>query len=265
MISYIMTKSTSPHLIKEVEHSIKIFLSMTHRFEILQDNDSSRKYHWVSKSNYLSLLNLPRQMELYGPLRLYWEGGYCGEGIIQDIKGILNHGLSLGWQKNTLKKLYINRSLTFLVDENNSNIDTTKNFNDIDRNYKRYGRTESIVEKFQNHLPLSMIFSKKGVYYIAIDKKLSIQIIKKKYTHNHGGMDFFSWELADNDMLSTPSREDIKSYCLLLPKVDNDQIDILIQQNQRIYGSINSDWQELVRHKGFTTPFNISTDDIMSN
>ena len=59
-------------------------------------------------------------MELYGPLRLYWEGGYRGEGIIQDIKGIINHGLTSGWQRNTLKKFYNNRALSFLAEECNS-------------------------------------------------------------------------------------------------------------------------------------------------
>ena len=100
MISLIMTDHTSPSLIEQVEHSIKLFLSLTHRLEVVQEKNDTRKYKWITKSNYLSLLNLPRQMELYGPLRLYWEGGYCGEGIIQDIKGILNHGLSLGWQEH---------------------------------------------------------------------------------------------------------------------------------------------------------------------
>ena len=78
-------------------------------------------------------------MELYGPLRLYWEGGYCGEGIIQDLKGILNHGLSIGWQKNTLKKFYNNRVLMLLKEECDSNMNHKGNQHDTNRNYKRYG------------------------------------------------------------------------------------------------------------------------------
>ena len=241
MISCIMTKYTTPSLILEVEHSIKIYLSLLHRFEVMQDNDISKKYSWVTKSNYLSLLNLPRQMELYGPLRLYWEGGYRGEGIIQDIKGIMNHGLTSGWQKNTLKRLYNNRALSFLAEECNSNIESKAATYYINRNYKRYGKVISITERFHNILPLSMIYSKSGVYYIAIDKKVSLQIVKKRYTHSHAGLDFFIWELLKDDTLPTPDKDNIQCYCLLLPKVDNDEIGDLIDENHRIYGCINSD------------------------
>ena len=55
--------------------------------------DKGEKPIWITKSNYLSLLNLPDQMKEFGPLRLYWEGGWKGEGIIQELKSIIRDGL----------------------------------------------------------------------------------------------------------------------------------------------------------------------------
>ena len=262
MVSLIMTDHTSPNLITKVDHSIRIYLTMAHRFEINQEKDKSRKYNWVSKSNYLSLLNLPRQMELYGPLRLYWEGGYRGEGLIQDIKGIINHGLTSGWQRNTLKKFYNNRSLSFLAEEHNCKIDSNYLSYDIDRNYKRYGKVDSIAEQFHKHLPLSIIYSKTGVYYVAIDKRESLQVLRNTFTHSHGGLDFYIWKLLETDALPTPTKIEIQCYCLLLPKIDNDQLDINVESNSRVYACINSDWKEHVKNKGFSTPRNISSEDI---
>ena len=51
--------------------------------------NKTNKPIWISRSNLLSLLNLPEQMRFFGPLRLYWEGGWKGEGIIQEIKEII--------------------------------------------------------------------------------------------------------------------------------------------------------------------------------
>ena len=83
---------------------------------VINDN-VTMKPTWVKKSNYLSLLNIPTQMKLYGPMRLYWEGGYRGEGIIQEVKGIINHGLITGWQKHTMKRFYSYRALKLLNSE----------------------------------------------------------------------------------------------------------------------------------------------------
>ena len=79
--------------------------------------ENGMKPCWVSKSNFLSLLNLPKQMRLYGPMRRYWEGGYRGEGLIQDLKPLIKNGLCLNWQVNTLKKFYNLRALSFFDEE----------------------------------------------------------------------------------------------------------------------------------------------------
>lgn len=60
--------------------------------------DKTDKIIWITRSNCLSFLNLPDQMRMFGPLRLYWESGWKGEGIIKKIKEII---------RNCLKKIQI--------------------------------------------------------------------------------------------------------------------------------------------------------------
>ena len=89
----------------ECDISIKIYLTMVHKFDMALNGSVDRKFTWVQKSNYLSLLNLPNQMKMYGQMRCYWEGGHRGEGLIQELKSIINHGLTNNWQYNTMKIL----------------------------------------------------------------------------------------------------------------------------------------------------------------
>ena len=69
----------------------------------------------------------------------------------------------------------------------------------------------------------------------------------------------------ENETLPTPKGHEIKTYCLLLPKVDNDIIEHDIGENDRIYGCIKSEWKELVNGIGFTRPKNMSIDDLSVN
>ena len=53
---------------------------------------------WCAKSNFICLLNLPDTMRRYGPLRLLWEGGDCGEGVLCTVKPLVS-GLTGRWQE----------------------------------------------------------------------------------------------------------------------------------------------------------------------
>ena len=104
-------------------------------------------------------MNIPRQIELYGLSRLYWEGGFRGEGIIQEIKRIINHGLVKNWEINTMKRFYNNRGLKFLREECLLNRCKQLEDNIIDNSYRRYGEREEIAQKFINHDVLSVTLS----------------------------------------------------------------------------------------------------------
>ena len=67
-----------------------MFLSTRDKFDKdLNSEETECKPIWVKKSNYMSLLNLPKQMSLFGPLRRYREGSYRGEALVQDFKPLI--------------------------------------------------------------------------------------------------------------------------------------------------------------------------------
>ncbi len=71
MISHLMSRrQTSSH--QHLQH-IKLFLDCCHQFCNATHDDTITPF-WLSKGNYVTLLNLPEQIEQFGPLRDYWEG-----------------------------------------------------------------------------------------------------------------------------------------------------------------------------------------------
>ena len=267
MISLIMSKSVTREIVTECERSIKIYLTMVHRFDLALNGDTSRKLTWVSKSNYLSLLNLPQQMNLYGPMRCYWEGGYRGEGLIQELKCLINNGLTKNWQKNTLKRFFNLRTLTFLDNETKSrSTDDGSVVYTIDKDYKRYGTKDIIIKKFHDHCPLSIIKSVANIYSIAIDKRISFQLVKKQYIIDNSNMDYFYWDLMYDNILITPSITDIERYCILLPKIQSKNGEMPMHDtSSQIYSCIDSQWNELTDSEGFISPKDIKEDDIVGD
>ena len=67
MIAIVIQTHTDNDLILKCDLSIRIFLRTAEDLnKALRQQDD--KPIWISRSNYLSLLNLPRQMEMFGPL-----------------------------------------------------------------------------------------------------------------------------------------------------------------------------------------------------
>jgi len=88
LVSHLMSRQeTSVQTIGDI---IKIFLSSCHNFDMTfgYSKDSTNPF-WYTKSNFISLLNLPHQINTYGPLYLYWEG--VKERYIQYVKPILKN------------------------------------------------------------------------------------------------------------------------------------------------------------------------------
>ena len=104
LISFIMTKEVNQEICDKCESCVKVYLSMVNKFDNdLNSEETECKPIWVKKSNYMSLLNLPKQMNLFGPLRRYWEGSYRGEALVQELKPLIKTGLTTNWQEQILQ------------------------------------------------------------------------------------------------------------------------------------------------------------------
>jgi len=73
-IARVMKKEVTPHSIISTDREIKLYLSSLHRIQESfptseSDNTMKRKKpYWLSHYNFMSLLNLPDAMKMYGPL-----------------------------------------------------------------------------------------------------------------------------------------------------------------------------------------------------
>ena len=58
----------------KIRYLIEIFLGSCHKFDTIFGLNDTTTPFWFRKSNFVSLLNLPAQIEKFGPAYLYWEG-----------------------------------------------------------------------------------------------------------------------------------------------------------------------------------------------
>ena len=88
LLSNLLCDDADDHCL--IDRIIRVFLSSFNQFESMAFNLSPKeKPTWLSKGNFLSLLNLPETIQKFGPIRLYWDGNR--ERTIQYIKPFLIH------------------------------------------------------------------------------------------------------------------------------------------------------------------------------
>ena len=256
MIAIVMQTHTDNDLILKCDLSIRIFLRTAEDLnKALRQQDD--KPIWISRSNYLSLLNLPRQMEMFGPLRLYWEGGWKGEGIIKEIKEIIRDGLKKNWAENTLKRVYNGRAFDYMLKSNKLNF---INKNTV-REYKKYHSLNELNDAFLNHDAISVIVLKNDNHIVSIGNDRSI-ILQRKGIHEkiHNSV-YYYWNLdMQTNLLQFPEKDKILCYAILLPWYQvglNNDINHSITPS---YTSISSTWMEL-NGVSYILPEGLSSND----
>ena len=74
------------------------------------DEEYIKKIKMETTSNLCGLRNLVEFMRAYGPLRLYWEGGYKGEGILRYVKPMITQGTyQSSFSENAVRRYYKDR------------------------------------------------------------------------------------------------------------------------------------------------------------
>ena len=98
---------------------------------------------WLTQYNLQSLLNLPEQAEMLGPVRNIWEGGKRGEGFLQTVKPIVQSGRK-NWQKNLFLNILRQKTLVQMKSTD-------------DEDLSDYGEDDSSVEECQTYGPQSLL------------------------------------------------------------------------------------------------------------
>ena len=104
MISLVLSKHTKYINLSYLECAIRHFLICYDRVDSAM-KPKTEKPSWMTKYNFLCLLNLPDTMAKFGCLRNIWEGGVEGEGFLRKYKKELKHGLRPQWQMYSIVNL----------------------------------------------------------------------------------------------------------------------------------------------------------------
>ena len=117
MISHLMgCREGSPVQVSTAERLIRVYLTCNFVLDHHLRKDGRRSQpRWISQCNNMSLLNMPSQMKLFGPVRNRWEGGVRGEGFLRLVKPTIQPG-RLNWQRNLMTNLLRQKSLLHLKD-----------------------------------------------------------------------------------------------------------------------------------------------------
>ena len=143
---------------EELDDFIKLFLSSVDHFEtITYVTQNNRKRIWYTRANFLSLLNLPKQIETFGKIRNYWEGSR--ERFIQLVKPYMkNNRETISFLQLQMKHVYTSTAINHLHEiYTDTNKPEYKRYTDI----YRYTSTEIFInDHLRNHNALSLVILK---------------------------------------------------------------------------------------------------------
>ena len=124
-------------------------------------------------SNLLGLLNLQDYIKDYGPLRLYWEGGYKGEGLLRLIKPMINQGVhKSSFGKTLLTNFFKDRFLQIIMD---MNVEDTEDPDEGEQRdvvryttFRTYGSLDQVEEALMDGDATSIIIMKDNSMYVSL-------------------------------------------------------------------------------------------------
>jgi hypothetical protein len=276
VVSRLMQSVVDDNLINDVERHIKIFLSamddldalnvtiQTSKNEVLREKGkpvrkkiSKRKI--ASTSNMTSLLNLPEMMRKFGPPRNYWEGGYKGEGIFQDVKPIITQGTHMPWFATTaMDRYYKEKGMSMIIRNFDEENEEKSSSNDKDsevtknENFKRYGAyyKYASIEKLRDAVkggePISGLLLEDGTICcgVFINKKLfKAELI----IHDENGKEDESTWYAPLCVGSLDTMDGIAIETVVLVLPDLSKKEKYVDENSAIhhyYYIVNRDWKE---------------------
>ena len=143
--------------VKIIANYVKLFLSVCHYFEReigFPTNNSGNRMApcWYTKGNFVSLFNLPTQIQSYGPLRLHWEG--MRERFIRTVKSVLlNNRNCASYLTTKLKHIHTLLSFDTVYNDiaDDWYINTYKRYDD----HCLYNNVFEVDDAIQNQRPLS--------------------------------------------------------------------------------------------------------------
>jgi hypothetical protein len=274
MVATLMQKESDENHIIEVDRAVKLFLSdITNLDKALYDSESpgsTFKPLPLAKPNFIALLNLARQIAKYGPLRLYYEGGIMGEGILKFVKHLFP-GFNQNWEITLMKRFYeawtlrqVNRELAISTIVGSGN--DGKGTSSVDEeSFLRYSSREHIQGLLKSG----------GFLFGVVLRDSSVGFALK----GNGGLILVDFDdanhvhVGDLDIAFTPVslgmqwgqdgaeekewEKEVECYCAFLPRFSTEGETIIMGTSAGFY-VITSEWTERLSDGSFTIPRNNS-------
>lgn len=219
---------------------------------------------WHSQYNFLSLLNLPDQIEQLGPVRNRWDGGLRGEKFVMRAKPNIKSIKAKNWSKNLILNLLRQRELLVLQchkDETGNSELGDEEENSTDEPpadtaaYTTYRSYSDIIRDVANKEPISCLLSVNNLDELSIyccfrrenRNQFLVQINLQGQPHYQFGMWYYAIHLGgeeDGAMVGIKLMDvKVSSYGLLLPS-----------GSQNRYTIINSHWKVLNQERRLVLP-----------
>lgn len=246
MLSRILQRSVTKELCQSSLRHIKIFLNYYALFDDLLNGVEN--LGWIKKYNFLSLLNLPVQMQNYGPLLNLWEGSSMGEKIISTLKPEIVSGLRKNWQQNLYKKV-MKKGFFHVVEIKRQNT-----INQVKFHKERYtcvaeiwnaiSKNEPIVCEYDSTFSELMIRFENGEIYGANVEGNNVVLLNHCYFH------LVAWEKVVEKADHLVFTNDTLIECLLLPLLEHNVVERQpdLSENMNYYYIITADWREFDQH-----------------
>ena len=100
----VMCEQVTEEIVAKTEYAVRLFISAYDNLD-RKLRKKGDKPSVISSYNFMSLLNLPKTMQKFGPLRHLWEGKWQGEAFLQKLKAAITQGMRKNWQLNLMKNL----------------------------------------------------------------------------------------------------------------------------------------------------------------
>ena len=216
---------------------VKCFLSCCDAFEhtIYNLDGSSNQPIWVTKGNFLSLLNLHEQIEKFGSIRCYWEGSR--ERSIQLIKPyLINMRSTTSFYKTKLNHMYVSQTLKNLTEEDASK-QTIKDasLNNRLHSFKIYSVHDVLSQMIIFNQPMSAVLmtynsTEPKLYICQRNQPRTCLLFLVTFNDNDGfnkcGMWYAPLEITvaniDNELFPIDIKKKAIDYAILCPCVNDD-------------------------------------------
>jgi len=248
MISRIMCERCNSTVICDVDRHIKLFLS--NYAELDEKIDPERKVpSWISSYNFMSLLNIPDSMKLYGPLRNLSELDVQGEGYIRHAKAEIPHVYSKHWHYNCMKNIYV-KSMMDLLWKNHTGKElfTYDELKEKKKSCKQYNSFGEVFNLFNSELPISVMILPDSSLFVWLKSSETIQLQRMSWNCSIYDLNYHQWSMRN----TTSSYDSIQmlehaTAGVMLPQ--------LIKRTRKYsYAVIDCKWREILKDGNIGLP-----------